>query len=109
MDADIKFVFQFVVYPLLSALVGAIVIFYHRDLKNLRKLIDDEIKLRKEEVKSLSCDIEDKLDRNRDNIGILFRKHDDMNEKANDVKEKLNIQIERCRITHEWTGEDRRE
>lgn len=89
MGEEIKVVVQYIVYPLVSSLVGVIVVLYVRDLKSTKK----EISLEKEER-------EKETKHNDTNIEKIFDLLNEINEKIGDIKGRILTQEKICAIRH---------
>jgi archaellum component FlaC len=100
MSEEVKFVVQYILYPIITAFVGVIVFLYRTDVKTLRKSIEEERVDRKEAVEGSSED-----------IGKIFDVMDKMNQTLGEIKGKIDGQERICNIRHSfppWDGSDRR-
>ncbi len=100
MSEEIKFVAQFIIYPVITALVGVVIALYHRDLKHIKEQINSEKKDREEDI-----------DKHGDNIGKIFNVTDQINIKLGEIMGKIEAQERICNIRHSiypWDGSNRR-
>ncbi len=97
MSEEIKMVVQLVIYPLITALVGVVVALYHRDLKSVKLEIGTE-----------KADREKENDGHNETMDKIFTSIEQINEKLGDIKSKINVQEEVCKLRHKWDGGERR-
>ena len=98
MSEEIKIIIQFAIYPLLTALVGVIVFFYHRDIKETHTSIDREGEEREKAINHTS-----------ENVGKIFDILRENNILLGKIDGRLDSQERICNIRHRsWDGAERR-
>jgi methyl-accepting chemotaxis protein len=90
-----KFIIQFIVIPLVIALMNVIIFLCKHEMKAIKEKIEEEKKERKDEIGKLNMEMREKITHSSENIGKIFSILQEINEKLGDVKSTISAHEER--------------